>query len=176
VGGKEKQMILQIATQIATGVVPERYLRTLTTLAQRQAWDASKEVYVTVETPSKHIAGMCSWLQDRAAAVARDARVNRFNPSFVTAKLGAREAAKEDGGLFAWGATGFAPEGKPVFADNAELLAALYELRDQQQAIEAAQIAALAEVIRVEQPAAADPWAEARAAKRAAKAAKRAAA
>lgn len=168
-------MLLNAATQIATGVVPERYLRTLPTLAQRQVWDASKEAYVMVETPSKHIAGMCSWLHDRAAADARDARVNRFNPSFVTAKLGGREAAKEDSGLFGWGATGYAPEAKPVFAGNSELLAALYYLRDQQQAIEAAQVAALSEGIRFEQPAA-DPWAEARAAKMAAKAAKRAAA
>jgi hypothetical protein len=149
-------------------------LRTLPTLAQRQAWDASKEEYVTVETPSKHIASMCQWLQDRAAADARDARVNGFNPSFVTAKLGGRESAKEEGGLFGWGATGYAPETKPVFAGNAALLAALFMLRDQQQEIEAAQVAALAEVIH-QQPAA-DPWAAARAAKMAAKAAKRAAA
>ena len=164
-------MLLNAATQIATGVVPERYLRTLPTLAQRLVWDASKEAYVMVATPSKHISGMCSWLQDRAAAVSRDAQANKFNPSFVTAKLGGREAAKEDGGLFGWGATGYAPEAKPAFADDGELLAALYELRDQQLLIESAQVAELAEVVSVEQPA--DPWAEARAAKKAAKAARR---
>lgn len=169
-------MLLNAATQIATGIVPERYLRTLPTLAQRQVWDASKEVYVVVETPSKHIAGMCSWLQDRAASDARDARVNRFNPSFVTAKLGGREAAKEDSGLFGWGATGYAHEAKPAFADKSELLAALYELRDQQLEIEVVQIAALADAVPVLASAPVDPWAEARAAKMAAKAAKRAAA
>lgn len=166
-------MILKAATQIATGVVPERYLRTLPTLAQRQVWDSSKEEYVMVETPSKHIAGMCSWLQERAAANARDARVNRLNPSFEAAKLGGREAAKEDGGLFGWGATGYAPETKPTFADNGELLEALYLLRDQQQAVESAQIAALAVVTSVP-VVVSDPWADARAAKQAAKAAKKA--
>jgi len=166
-------MLLAAATQLASGVVPDRYLRTLPTLAQRQVWDASKEVYLMVETPSKHISGMCEWLRDRAAAQTRDAWVNAFNPSFVTAKLGAREEAKEEGGLFGWGATGYAPEAKPVFADNSELLAALCELRDQQLALEAAQAAALS--VRVEPQPAADPWAEARAAKMAAKAAQRAA-
>ena len=162
---------LEMATRMASAKVPQRYLRTC--LAQSQEWDASKEVYVTVERPSQHINGMCQWLRDRAAADSRDAAVNKFNPSFRTAKLGAREAAKEDAGLWGFGATGFdAGKIKPI-DDSDELLAALYELRDLQAALEQDQIAALKNARPAQEAELVDPWAKARAAKKAAKAAKK---
>jgi hypothetical protein len=121
---------LEQATALAASRVPERYQRT--NHPHVQVWDASKDAYVTVERPSKHIAAMRGWVQDRIRAKAREAAKSKFNPSFYTAKVGAREAAKEANGLFGYGAGGF--DDKPTPIDD------LGELLQELQRLEALQI------------------------------------
>jgi len=125
---------LEQATELANALVPVRYQRTAH--PHVQVWDASKDAYVTVERPSKHIAAMRGWVQDRIQANARDRAKNRFNPSFHTAKVGAREAAKEANGLFGYGAGGFNDKPPAPLDDLGALLTALIELERLQKEAE----------------------------------------
>jgi hypothetical protein len=116
---------LEQATALAASQVPERYQRT--DHPHVKVWDASKDAYVTVERQSKHIAAMRGWVQDRIRAKAREAAKNKFNPSFHTAKFGAREAQKEANGIFGYGAGGFDEKPAPI-DDLGELLKELQRL------------------------------------------------
>jgi hypothetical protein len=116
---------LEQATALAASQVPERYQRTAH--PHVTVWDASKDAYVTVERPSKHIAAMRGWVQDRIRAKALEAAKNAFNPSRYSGKVGAREAAKEANGLFGYGAGGFDEKPAPI-DDLGELLQELRRL------------------------------------------------
>jgi len=58
------------------------------------------------QSPIQLARSVASYCHERARSSNKEAATSRFNPSFVTAKLGARESAKEEAGLFGYGATG----------------------------------------------------------------------